>query len=141
MPAETIAAAGVGFSTSSLVAPSISSAVAPCIGSLTLPISSVASKVLPTAPSVVAASATLLTPAQTIVSTNGAVASHIEPAPVTSPVICATGRKPLLEAGAIVNIQGNNYHVSEPLGMGSFGAVWAAERRDGVKGADRKSVV
>lgn len=49
-------------------------------------------------------------------------------------MICATGRKPLLEAGAIVNIQGNNYHVSEPLGMGSFGAVWAAERRDGVKG-------
>jgi hypothetical protein len=46
------------------------------------------------------------------------------------------GRKPLLQAGSMLNIQGGTYQVvgPEPLGMGSFGAVWAAKRRDGVKG-------
>jgi len=40
----------------------------------------------------------------------------------------------MLQAGTQVKIQGNLYCVTEPLGMGSFGAVWAAERVDGVAG-------
>jgi serine/threonine protein kinase len=48
----------------------------------------------------------------------------------------ASGRKPALKSDAILQIQGIRYYVvgAEPLGMGSFGAVWAAERRDGLKG-------
>jgi len=48
----------------------------------------------------------------------------------------STGRSagPMLQAGSTLQIRGVLYHVKGPLGMGSFGAVWAAERRDGVKG-------
>jgi serine/threonine protein kinase len=43
----------------------------------------------------------------------------------------ASARDPFLQAGTIVQIQDVLYCVREPLGMGSFGAVWSASRQDG----------
>jgi serine/threonine protein kinase len=57
--------------------------------------------------------------------------------PASQPIVVGGGSSddPFLQAGALLQIQGVFYRIGEPLGMGSFGAVWGAERCDGTCGS------
>lgn len=129
-PALSSSVAAPSMSRSVVVPPASAFSVAapPVLSSVTVP----TARPLLSSVTIVAASSSVSVPS---VSTRpaGTVTTAMG-----SPILAAANGSAdkQLKAGAVLQLQGALYDVvgPEPLGMGSFGAVWEAERRDGVEG-------
>jgi len=126
------------------VAPSAGSMSLPparCWSSVSVPACSVAPRTLPTVSAVTACTGAAGSLVAGRAVGSAAIAGALMEHSVLGPTVSASalpGRpQPLLHAGSVVKIQDGVYCVTghEPLGTGSFGAVWAAECRDGGKDA------